>query len=178
MTYIVLQKIENGPRHRQNWNSAYWWRTLTLLINSLSRWYDKWSIVLLCTKVGTILANSAISFHAFADPRPMPCSSRWIKWINELKIWLNTIIVSQLNIPYGIWCVIIIQLVVKIMITLMKTCIFGVVFAPNWKLNSNIFWPSVRLPHLSDYVPIIVSSCNFQELLPMTQIRSVQKVGS
>ena len=44
--------------------------------------------------------------------------------------------------------------------------------------------PSVRLSvrlsvcpsHLFDYVPIIVSSCNFQELLPMTNVRSMQKV--
>ena len=39
---------------------------------------------------------------------------------------------------------------------------------------------SVRLfvcpSHLFDYVPIIVSSWNFQELLPMTNVRSMQKV--
>ena len=32
--------------------------------------------------------------------------------------------------------------------------------------------PSVCLSHLFDYVPIIVSSWNFQELLPMTKVRS------
>ena len=40
--------------------------------------------------------------------------------------------------------------------------------------------PSVHLSvcpsHLFDYVPIIVSSWNFQELLPMTNVRSMQKV--
>ena len=40
--------------------------------------------------------------------------------------------------------------------------------------------PSVRLSvclsHLFDYVPIIVSSWNFQKLLPMTNVRSMQKV--
>ena len=36
--------------------------------------------------------------------------------------------------------------------------------------------PSVRLSHLFDYVPIILSSWNFQELLPMTKVRSMQKV--
>ena len=36
--------------------------------------------------------------------------------------------------------------------------------------------PSVHLSHLFDYVPIIVSSWNFQELLPMTKVRSMQKV--
>ena len=40
--------------------------------------------------------------------------------------------------------------------------------------------PSVHLSvcpsHLFDYVPIIVSSYNFQELLPMTNVRSMQKV--
>ena len=35
---------------------------------------------------------------------------------------------------------------------------------------------SVCLSHLFDYVPIIVSSWNFQELLPMTKVRSMQKV--
>ena len=39
---------------------------------------------------------------------------------------------------------------------------------------------SVRLSvcpsHLFDYVPIIVSSWNFHELLPMTDVRSMQKV--
>ena len=35
---------------------------------------------------------------------------------------------------------------------------------------------SVRLSHLFDYVPIIISSWNFQELLPMTKVRSMQKV--
>ena len=35
---------------------------------------------------------------------------------------------------------------------------------------------SVRPSHLFDYVPIIVSSWNFQELLPMTEVTSLQKV--
>ena len=35
---------------------------------------------------------------------------------------------------------------------------------------------SVCLSHLFDYVPIIVSSRNFQELLPMTEVLSMQKV--
>ena len=36
--------------------------------------------------------------------------------------------------------------------------------------------PSVCLSHLFDYVRIIVSSWNFQELLPMTKVTSMQKV--
>ena len=36
--------------------------------------------------------------------------------------------------------------------------------------------PSVCLSHLFDYVPIIRSSWNFQELLPMTKVMSMQKV--
>ena len=36
--------------------------------------------------------------------------------------------------------------------------------------------PSVRLSHLFDYVPIIVSSWNFQKLSPRTRVRSMQKV--
>ena len=35
---------------------------------------------------------------------------------------------------------------------------------------------SVCLSHLFDYVPIIVSSWNFQELLPITEVMSMQKV--
>ena len=35
---------------------------------------------------------------------------------------------------------------------------------------------SVRLSHLLDYVPIMVSLWNFQELLPMTKVRSMEKV--
>ena len=37
---------------------------------------------------------------------------------------------------------------------------------------------SVRLPQLFHYVPIILSSWNFQELLQLTEARSVQKVRS
>ena len=36
--------------------------------------------------------------------------------------------------------------------------------------------PSVCPSHLFDYVPIIVSSWNFQELLPVTEVTSMQKV--
>ena len=36
--------------------------------------------------------------------------------------------------------------------------------------------PSVCPSHLFDYVPIIISSCNFQELLPVTEVMSMQKV--
>ena len=35
---------------------------------------------------------------------------------------------------------------------------------------------SVRLSHLFDNVPVIVSSCNFHELLPLTNTMSMQKV--
>ena len=36
--------------------------------------------------------------------------------------------------------------------------------------------PSVSLSHIFDYVPIIVSSWNFQELSHWTRVRSIQKV--
>ena len=35
---------------------------------------------------------------------------------------------------------------------------------------------SVRQSHLFDNVPVIVSSWNFQELLPLTDVMSMQKV--
>ena len=38
------------------------------------------------------------------------------------------------------------------------------------------FCPSVCLSHLFHYVPIIVSSLNFQELLPLTKVMSMQEV--
>ena len=41
---------------------------------------------------------------------------------------------------------------------------------------NSIFCLSVCLSHLFDYVPIIVSSQFFQELLPMTEVISMQKV--
>ena len=37
--------------------------------------------------------------------------------------------------------------------------------------------PSVCLSHIVDYVRIIVSSWNFQQLLPMTKVRFMQKVN-
>ena len=46
----------------------------------------------------------------------------------------------------------------------------------SWQLRSNSPKMSVRLSHLFDYVPLIVSSWNFQELLLMTKVRSMQKV--
>ena len=41
---------------------------------------------------------------------------------------------------------------------------------------NGLFRLSVCLSHLFDYVPITVSSWNFQELLPMTKVMSMQKV--
>ena len=38
------------------------------------------------------------------------------------------------------------------------------------------YFAFVRLSHIFHYVPIILSSWNFQELLPMTKVRSMQKV--
>ena len=40
---------------------------------------------------------------------------------------------------------------------------------------NGLFRPSVCLSHLFDYVPIIVSPWNFQELIPMTEVMSMQK---
>ena len=46
----------------------------------------------------------------------------------------------------------------------------------SWQLRSNSPKMSVRLSHLFDYVPLILSSWNFRELLLMTKVRSMQKV--
>ena len=59
---------------------------------------------------------------------------------------------------------------------------FGCVFSCDQAALQMVFsvypsvCPSVRLSHLFHYVPIIVSSWNFQELLTMTKVRSMQEV--
>ena len=50
-------------------------------------------------------------------------------------------------------------------------------FSPSVRLSVCLsVRPSVCLSHLFDYVPIILSSWNFQELLPVTKVKSMQKV--
>ena len=61
-----------------------------------------------------------------------------------------------------------------------ESCVIKVVFLAATKQLYEWFSPSVRLSDcLSvtpfDYVPIIVSSRNFQELLPMADVMSMQK---
>ena len=58
-----------------------------------------------------------------------------------------------------------------------SSCIVAYVFSCDQAALQMVFsvCPSVRLSHLFDYVPIIVSSWNFLELLPMTKVRSMQK---
>ena len=46
----------------------------------------------------------------------------------------------------------------------------------SWQLRSNSPKTSVCLLHLFHHVPVIVSSRNFQELLPLTKVMSMQKV--
>ena len=54
--------------------------------------------------------------------------------------------------------------------TIASTLVFSCDQAALWMVFS------VRLSHLFDYVPIIVSSWNFQELSQRTRVRSMQKV--
>ena len=56
----------------------------------------------------------------------------------------------------------------------MSKTVFSCDQAALWMVQS--VRPSVRPSHLFDYVPINVSSWNFQELLPMTKVTSMQKV--
>ena len=58
----------------------------------------------------------------------------------------------------------------------MELEIYIITFLAATKQLYKWYFPSVCLSHLFDYVPIIVSSWNFQELLPMTKVRSMQKV--
>ena len=59
-----------------------------------------------------------------------------------------------------------------------KVVIFSCDQAALWMVQSAplCICPSVRLSHLFHYVPIIVSSWNFQEWLPMTEVISMPKV--
>ena len=50
------------------------------------------------------------------------------------------------------------------------------VFLAATKQQYDWFSPSVRRSHLFHHVPFIVSSWNFQELLPWTEVMSMQKV--
>ena len=65
--------------------------------------------------------------------------------------------------------------------TMMQCCMLWSIFSCDQAALQMVFsvCPSVRLSlcpsHLFDYVPIIVSSWNFQELLLMTDVRSMQK---
>ena len=76
---------------------------------------------------------------------------------------------SSLNSPMATkWCT-------KLQVAL-KRCpiVFSCDQAALWMVQS--VRPSVCLSHLFDYVPIILSSWNFQELLPVTKVTSMQKV--
>ena len=59
-------------------------------------------------------------------------------------------------------------------------CISGLVFLAGTKQLYEWYFlsvrPSVCPSHLFDYVPIIVSSWNFQELSPRNRVTSMQKV--
>ena len=80
---------------------------------------------------------------------------------------------SSLNSPMATkWCT-------KLQVAL-KRCpiVFSCDQAALWMVQSvrPSVRPSVCLSHLFDYVPIILSSWNFQELLPVTKVTSMQKV--
>ena len=96
-----------------------------------------------------------------------------IKIVDFDPNWLCPDSNSSLNTPMAkIWCT-------KLEIALKRS---PIVFSCDQAALQMVFsvCPSVHLSvcpsHLFDYVPIIVSSWNFQELLPMTDVRSMQKV--
>ena len=64
---------------------------------------------------------------------------------------------------------------IQLGVTVRKTLNSGQNRRPSSSMNGSVH-PSVCPSYLFDCVPIIVSSWNFQELLPMTELTSMQKV--
>ena len=124
-----------------------------------------------------------------SNPSDLPCSRSYVKLqghtaqniIEFEPDWAFTDCNSSLNSPMvRKWCT-------KLEVTL-KRCpiVFSCDQAALWMVQSVrpsvcpsvrlSVCPSVCLSHLFDYVPIILSSWNFQELLPVTKVTSMQKV--
>ena len=99
-----------------------------------------------------------------------------------------------LNVDHWVWCMFILSLMGNYALSVQPGIIsqYCVLFlaatkqlyewyflsvCPSVRLSVRLsVCPSVRLSHLFDYVPIIVSSWNFQELSHWTRVRSMQKV--
>ena len=121
---------------------------------------------------------------------PLPCWAYYCGWSRQIQIYLLTYgsLGPTSHDPYGSqstgngshhWCF----YSLKIFRCVPRTqVVFSCDQAAIWLVQSVCpsVCPSVRLSvrlsHLFHHVPIIVSSWNFQELLPMTKVTSMQKV--
>ena len=109
---------------------------------------------------------------------------RKIDYFKHMVFWLpnQSMLVARINNKwvefYTKWIVDTVRLGQKwpILYRWHLRCIFVAATKQLYKWYFPSVPPSVCLSHLFDYVPIIVSSWNFQELLPMTKVRSMQKV--
>ena len=100
----------------------------------------------------------------------------WLKWhyvdfdnMNIYNMWWGVSIIPNINAQTII--------LPRILETLHH--VFHIFLAATKQLYECYFLsvcPSVHPSHLFDYVPIIASSWNFQELLLMAKVRSMQKV--
>ena len=104
---------------------------------------------------------------------------QWQKLTKSTHIWMIVTITKIISITIMITVKVIRNIYFCVQASLC-ICIFSRChlwfLAATTQLNEWYFCPSVRLSHLFHYVPIIVSSQNFQQLLPMTRVRSMQKV--
>ena len=102
-----------------------------------------------------------------------------VDWIRDSANWVMDINDSLMNVNIQLWMSIIVQLHMSwyIISFLAATKQLYEWFSPSVRLSVRpSVCPSVCLSHLFDYVPIILSSWNFQESLPVTKATSIQKV--
>ena len=101
------------------------------------------------------------------------CDGIQIQPIYCLWNWVHPITLSQNNPNFSV-----ILSVTTTVIAMAKSVQHLMVFSCDQAALQMVFsvCASVPLSHLFDYFPIILSSWNFQELLPMTKVRSMQKV--
>ena len=110
------------------------------------------------------MALKIIEFHpnwAFPDSNSSLNTPMATKWCTKLEVALKRCPIVFSCDQAALWMVFSVRLSVCLSV------------CPSVRLS---VCPSVRLSHLFDYVPIIVSSWNFQELSHWTRVRSMQKV--
>ena len=111
---------------------------------------------------------------------PQICHTKYLR----LRYWLVCVQWFPNMCYTHLWCmeriyIYIYMITFEIMMSCFHHYIFSCDQAAIWLVQSVLclsVCPSVRPSHLFHHVPIIISSWNFQELLPMTKVTSMQKV--